>query len=300
MERAFSSPRYDSYVNRHWQLTREVWSREHSFSPAVVFYSFWSHSIPDMSSIEAYARIQYREAREALQAGHADQAEALLKQVDSFARLMAAQNTTYIEGMISLALSRKTSIELLHFYQNANRTTESAQASQRLEEIAAAITDSRKQNAPARATHSQDLVGRGWLVDIVTLTGILLLVTAILSLLIVELRSCKPTSEKGIGRAFLCFAADWAPVSCLIACIALLWAFQPFAHILASARTVMTASDAWSTLHHQGLFRLGTAFPVPYYDGVWATYHLWQAATYILAALALFILFRRFLFAKRA
>lgn len=51
-------------------------------------------------------------------------------------------------------------------------------------------------------------------------------------------------------------------------------------------------------LDHDGLFRLAPAFP--FYDRLWATYHLWQAATYALGALALFILFRRFLLAKRA
>jgi hypothetical protein len=286
MECAFSSPRYDSYINRNWQLTREVWSRENSFSPSVVFYSLWSHSFTDMSSIEAYRRIQFRKAH-----------EATLKKVDSFGRLVSDDGQPFIDSMLGLHLSRQATIELLHLYQNTNRPTESVQASQRIEQIAATL-NVRKNAAFARASHSKGLEGRAYFVQSAAVAGLILLLGAVLSFFIVELRSDKSGSSTKIARKLLCFASDWAPISGLFACLALVWAFQPFAQILATARTVMTASDAWFTLHHDGLFRLAPA--LPFYDRIWSAYHLWQAATYALGALALFILFRRFLLTKRA
>ena len=296
MERAFSSPRYDSYANRRWQLTREVWSREHSFSPAVVFYSLWSHSLPDRTSIDTYTRIQFRKAREAAHAGHTERGEALINQVDTFGSLMG-RGQTFFETYLGWHLSYEAASELLHLYQVTNQPAKAALASQRLEQVAARITANNKE-VSAKWSRAQGFEGRAFFVNFITVAGILLLLATVVSLLVVELRSAKQVSGSKIGRGLVCLTADWAPVSCLLAFIATLWAFQPFARILAAARTDMTASDAWFTLHHDGLFRLAPAFP--FYDRLWATYHLWLAATYALGALALFILFRRFLVAKRA
>jgi hypothetical protein len=107
-----------------------------------------------------------------------------------------------------------------------------------------------------------------------------------------ELRREKRGS-RWIRRA-ICFAADWVPVTLLSACIALLWAFQPFASILRSARGAGSASAAWHTMHFEGLFLLSSALGPLLYDP-FSPYHFWQIFTCILVALFLFVIFRSFL-----
>ena len=37
MERAYGAPRYDSYFQKHYQLTRAVWNRERNLPPTFIF-----------------------------------------------------------------------------------------------------------------------------------------------------------------------------------------------------------------------------------------------------------------------
>src|SRR5207245_2838723 len=99
-------------------------------------------------------------------------------------------------------------------------------------------------------------------------------------------------------RGAICLAVDWAPAALLAACIALLWAFQPFASILRSAHSVGSASAAWHTMHFEGLFILSTTLG-PLFDP-FTPYHFWQFSTCILLALVLFLLLRGFLRHKHA
>jgi hypothetical protein len=106
------------------------------------------------------------------------------------------------------------------------------------------------------------------------------------------------TQESPCAASKICFLVDWAPVGLLAACIGLLWAFQPFAILLRSARNLSSASDAWHTLHFEGLFILSESLG-PLFDP-FTPYHFWQALICALVALALFLLVRGFLRYKHA
>ncbi len=92
MERAYESPRYDSYFQRHVQLTRTVWNREKNLSPMVVLSGLWSHAIPNLLNLRIFADVKIHEAQKARAAGDLKRAESLLNQVETFGVRMAHGN----------------------------------------------------------------------------------------------------------------------------------------------------------------------------------------------------------------
>jgi hypothetical protein len=298
MDRAFHAPRYDSYFSRDWQLTREVWNRESSVPASAVFSSLWSHSFPDWLSIETYARRLIRNAREASAAGNSEQARTLLVEVDSFGRMMADQGERDFERYDGLSLSRQATIALQDLYVRTGQTIQATQATQRLQQI-----DSRRDALThsfrgVELAQSSMLERRAILIHSSAGFAMLSVLAIVLGLLALELRREKEGNRGLRLRKAICFLVDWAPVGLLAACIGLLWAFQPFASLLRSARNASSASAAWHTLHFEGLFILSNSLG-PLFDP-FTPYRFWQALICALVALALFLLVRGFLRYKRA
>ncbi len=290
MDRAFRAHRYDSYFSRHWQLTREVWNREHSLSPSVAFCSLWSHSLPDGLSINSYANLLVHSAHEASKAGDSEQAKKLLQEVDSFGRRLTEQSETDIERLMGLKLSWQATSELQKLHLSAGKANESELVAQRLQQI-----ESRREtliHAPREIESRQlgILERRAVFVQCSVVFVVLFVLATIISLLTLEFRHEKKGNRSLRLRQAICLAVDWAPVALLAACFVLLWAFQPFANILRSAHGAGSASAAWQTMHFEGLFIL-SAILGPLYDP-FTPYHFWQVSTCVLIALALFFLLR--------
>jgi len=210
--------------------------------------------------------------------------------LDSFGRRLTEQSETYFETIVGLSLSRQSARELRNVYLRAGKASESELAAQRLQRIDSrigAMINSRAIESP----QFRVLQRRAIFVQSCAAIAILSILATALSLLALELRREKRGTRR--IRKAICFAADWVPVTLLSACIALLWAFQPFASILRSARSAGSASAAWHTMHFEGLFLLSSALG-PLYDPS-SSYHLWQIFTCILVALFVFVVFGGFL-----
>ncbi len=89
MERAYGAPRYDSYFQKHYQLTRTVWNRERNLSPVIVLSGLRFHAIPNLLSLRFFAHVRIHEAQKARAAGDLSRAERLLGEVDAFGTRMA-------------------------------------------------------------------------------------------------------------------------------------------------------------------------------------------------------------------
>ena len=135
MDRAFRAPRYDGYFDRHWQLTREVWNHHPDLSASVIFNSLSVHSLPDVPSIRNYGNYLVHSAPRASDAGHAAEAETLLKRVDGFGRRMSEQGQTDFEQVVGLTLSYRATTQLRNLYQAQGNEHEVRQAERRLKVI---------------------------------------------------------------------------------------------------------------------------------------------------------------------
>ena len=298
MDRAFRAPRYDSYFNRRWQLTQEVWNHNPNLSVSLIFNSLWAQPLPDFLSIKSYANILVQEAHQAASAGHPEQGESLLREVDSFGRRVTDQGELDLEKFLGLDVSRHATSELLGFYQRLGRKDESQEATRRLQVIDDRVDGLMHSFRRIDEPQLHALERSALRVHISAVLALLSAGMVALSLIALEWRPGKSSSRRVRLRQVLCLAADWVPTLLLIACLGLLWFFQPYAEILRSARSVTSASAAWYSMHFGGLYTLSSTLGA--LEEPFTPLHFWQAFTCALVALALFILVRGLLRLKRA
>lgn len=298
MDRAFSAPRYESYFNRHWQLTREVWNRHPDISTSVIFNMLWLRPSPDVTSIRTYGNHLVDNAHQASASGHPTEAESLLKRVDEFGRHMSDQGEADFEKMVGLSLSHQATNELRNFYQSHNRKPETQEAAQRLQDLDGRIESLRHSFRAASPAQLRAFDRRAFLVQLSAALAMLFAISTAFSLITLELPLAKAGQRRIRLRRTICVAADWAPTALLFGCITLLWLFQPYAQILRSARSLDSASEAWNSMHFAGLFTLSSTLGA--LEGPFTPVHFWQAFIYALVALGLYVLVRGFLRYKRA
>jgi hypothetical protein len=298
MDRACRASRYDSYCDRDWQLTQEVWNREPSLSASLVFSSLWAHSFPAWLSINIYSNRLVRSAQEASFAGDPERAQSLLLQVDSFGRLMRDRAEMDVERSEGLWISQKATIALQELYLRAGQTSQAAEARQRLQQI-----DSRRDTLSHSfrgmdSPQSRTLKRRAFLVQLSADFAVVLILATAFSFFALELRREKHANRAPRLRAASCLVVDWAPGALLAVFIALLWAFQPFANILRSARTIESASEVLLAMRFDGLFVLSNVLR-PLFETL-TPYIFGLSFLCALIALALFVIVHAFLRRKPA
>ncbi len=298
MDRAFRAPRFDSYFNHQWQLTREVWSHHPDLSASVIFNILWGHWGPDVASTRIYGDHLVHLARQASVNGRADEGESLLKHMDEFGRRMSDQGEASFEKMVGLSLCYEATKEIRNLYQANGKDREAQDAAMRLQEINGRLESLRHSFRPASLEQMRVFDRRALLVQLSATLAMLFAFAAAFSLLALEL----PRANQGLHRIrlrrIICIAVDWTPAALLFGCIALLWFFQPYAQILRSARDFGSASEAWRAMHFEGLFSLSSTLGA--LEEPFTPVHLWQSLIGALVVLALFILVRGFLRYKRA
>jgi hypothetical protein len=222
MDRAFRAPRYDSYFDRRWQLTQEVWNHNPDLSVSLIFNSIWSHPLLDFLSIKSYANILVQQAHQAASAGHPGQAESLLREVDSFGRRVADQGGLDLEKFLGLDVSRHATSELRDFYQRLGRMDESQEATRRLQLIEGRVdglTHSlRRMDQPRLHALERSAL---W-VQICAILALLSAGIAAICLVALEWRPGRFTGQRVWFRRVVCVAADWVPTALLIASMGLL------------------------------------------------------------------------------
>jgi hypothetical protein len=294
MDRAFRAPRYDSYFNRHWQLTREVWNHHPDLSASVIFASLWSHTFPDIASIRSYGTLLVHNAQEAAAAGRPDEAESLLVRVDEFGRRMSEQGEADIERIAGLSASHQALAELRNLYKTRGMDGQSQDAAQRLQGVDGRIESLLHSVQRASPWQMRQFDRRAFLLQLSAALAMLFAIAAGFSLITLEL----PIAKLRQLRRTICVVADWAPAALLFGCFALVLFFQPYAQILRSARSLGSASEAWHSMHFEGLFTLASTLGV--LEQPFTPVHFWQAFICALVSLGLFVLVRGFLRYKRA
>lgn len=298
MDRAFRARHFDSYFNQQWQLTREVWYHHQYLSASVIFHTLWAHWGPDLGYTKIYGDHLVHLAQKESADGHVGRAEALLKRVDEFGSRMSEQGETYFEKAVGLSLSYQATKEFRNLYQSHGMELQSQEAARHLQEVDGQIESLRHSFQPASQTQARDFYRRAFLVQLSAVLAILFGIAALLSLFALELPPSNWGRQRIRLRRTICVAADWAPTALLFGCIGLLWLFQPYAQILRSTRSLGTASEAWNSMHFEGLFTLSSTLGV--LEDPFTPVLFWQSLICALVALALFILVRRLVRYKRA
>ena len=291
MESAFREPRYDSYFDKHCQLTRAVWSREKNLSPIVVLSGLWAHAIPNLLDLRIFAEVKIHEAQKARAAGDLKRAESLLNQVDAFGVRMADGSETDIEKLIAWALSQEADKELAVLYSSEGRTEDESRMTGRLDQMEERFKEKRLANNSLRGARTRSFRRKAMLVEGFGVLCVIAAFGALAGILMLELWPRRVQGTKTIWRRAACGAADYAPGILLVACGAFLVSFLPFQRVFEEYRASKSAlSDREPLMEAMWGF-----LEIPrYWTGVNVTVSIWTIVTVALSALLLFVIVRGF------
>ena len=295
MGRAFRAPRYDSYYDKHQELSREVWSRERDLGLAPVVYSLWSHSMPSVTEIVTFAKLRIREAGEKRAANHPEQAEQILGEIQSFGERMSAGTAPGIEKMTGLDVARRGVEELQKLYASTGREAEARDAAAELARIEARKTQMANSFVPVYAAAVEPYGRRAVFVQCAALFGIFSGLATLFCLLSLELGAGLSQQGTGIGRRVLRLAADYGPLLFLVSSAGFLLSFRPFAGFLTEYRAANSPSIDPRVFAGR-LFALEAANPLAVLGDA---YVRWLVLTVTLAAIATGVLLRGILRGKQ-
>jgi len=297
MEHALGAPRYDSYFQRHYQLTRTVWNREKNLSPSIVVSGLWSHAIPHLLTLRVFAQVKIHEAQKARAAGDLKRAESLLDEVGAFGMRMADGSKTKIEKLIALFFSRSADKELAVLYSSSGKTEDERRVTFRIEEIDKTFQTLRPGHDSADHARAQDFQREAVLVQGFGTLAVIAGVAALAGVLVLELWPSRIRNAHTIWRRVPCWLADYGPATLLVTDVAFLISFLPFQHAFAEYR----ASNYLLPNEERLMDALWGLLEIPeYVTGVYAAVSIWTFVTVALTALLLFVLVRGFYRTRRA
>jgi len=279
MERACGAPRYDSYFQKHYELTRAVWNRERNLPPTFIFSGLWSHAIPDLQNLMSFAKFKMYQARKARAAGDLQRAESLIGEVDVFALRMADGSGTKIEKLIALAISKSANKGLADLFASSARPQDARRVALRLDEIERSVQEMRLGSGPGGRAREQAFRREAMLLQGFGILAVLAGLAALAGVLLLEMWPGRRRNAQTRWRRALCWMADYAPATLLVAIGAFLMSFLPFQHAFAEYRASSYAM--W------GLMEIPE-----YVMGVHARVLIWAFVTITLAALLVFVLVR--------
>jgi hypothetical protein len=291
MEQAYSAPRYDSYFEKHCQLTRVVWTREKNLTPMTVLSGLWSHAIPNLLNVRNFADIKIHEARKARVAGDWNRAENLLDEVDAFGMRMTDGSGPNIEKVIGWSVSRRATKEMAVLYSSLGKTEDVRRATLRIEQIDAGFQALRPGHDSADHGRAQTFQREAMLVQGFGTLAVISGFAALAGILMLELWPRKIRDTKTIWRRVACCFADYAPATVLAASGAFLLSFLPFQRAFEEYRTSNYSPPNEERMMESmwGLLEI----PQSVTDVNFAV-SIWTFVTVALSALLLFVLARGF------
>jgi hypothetical protein len=297
MEQAFTAPRYDSYFQKHSQLTRTVWTREHTLTPSIAVVSLWRHEMPSLLHIKIFSQIKIDDAKKARAAGDLEGAAKSLSEVEAFGVRMADSGGPKIEQMIALSLARSANREMVDLYSNADRSDDAAKAVAQREKIEARLEALRWGSDPDAQARAQRFQREGTIVQVSVILGFLSGLTAMAGILWMELHPAERMKEWAILRRMSCWAADFAPAAFLAATGVFILSFLPYQRAIAEYR-----SSNYNVIDKDRLMdALWSLISFPEaLLGVDAAVAFWALVTIALSALLFLVLARGFYRMRRA
>jgi hypothetical protein len=290
MERAFRSARYDSYAQRHLDLTSEGWRTAPQVPLSLVVYSFWSHFLPDLSQIERFADEKIAQAQKAAAAGHPQEAEQSLRQFASFGQQMVAESETDFERLGALAIARRGQDALRKFYAQSGRQADEQAVVAQLRQLEISKENLMQGGMRSRGESWNYFRRRAILVQISACSTVVLAALTVLGLILLEIRVI-PLDRLRILRWSACRVADFGPATVLALASVFLLSFRPFALAVEQYRSGIPANAATPELIWQ-LMALGFMQPFLYLFQPSGHAALWLLLTIALSLVAVAVVVR--------
>lgn len=287
MAKAFHAPRYDSYYRRHRELNREVWERKPELPFTYALEGLWMHGVPNLFYLRAFAEFLVQQSERERAAGHLEEAQQLLREVDGFGAQMQHGDSMDLEKWMGIALQQEAAEGWKSFYQATGKMAEAQVVAQRLAE-----TEKRRREDALAGKRLWEERSRGrvdaWAVQLSAIVVGLATVLAISSIGVFEMRPAIGRGETTLRR-ILGWTADFAPATVLAACGLLLVSFLPYARLFAAFRAGGVGAPDERQMIASFWSLLGVTYSI---GGPDAAVLGWTALTVVLSLVAALILAR--------
>lgn len=227
MEKAFAAPRYDSYINRWFELQRSLLREQEWDDPLSMIAGLAGYPIPSLLNVLAYGNLQVDKlGKEAEEAGRLREAEQHYWAVAHFGERMQLGGRSFIDQAIALAQRIKAYEALAPLLRRTGREDEAASlehATERLEQVKA------RWRGKDPLTHSSHY---DWSALMVYISAGLVVIfggLTLVSLLYVNAKRWIRREKKGRVYQLFTILENYAPVLFFVACLALYVAYYPYA-----------------------------------------------------------------------
>ena len=237
------------------------------------------------------------QARRARATVDLQRAESLIGEVDVFALRMADGSGTKIEKLIALTISMSANKRLADLFASSARPQDARRVALRLDEIERSVQEMRLGSGPGGRAREQAFRREAMLLQGFGILAVLSGLAALASVLLLEMWPGRMRNAQTRWRRALCWMADYAPATLLVAIGAFLMSFLPFQHAFAEYR-----ASSYMLLNDERLMgAMWSLMEIPeYVMGVNARVSIWAFVTIALVALLVFVLVRGIYRPRRA
>jgi tetratricopeptide (TPR) repeat protein len=279
MEKTFSAPRMDSYLDRQFRLDRDVLLERGLDYPQKLLMASYSAQIPDLVMLKNYADFLLVAGRNEETQGHVEKALAAYTEVASFGQKLDVDSTS-LEHMGSVLMRKQAYGKIVSLLRRQGRNIEARNAETDL----AAVTASEQ----IRSGFDSDPQSTGYRSGQMLLVSALLLIlfagTTLVWIACLAPLRLKPTLSKDMN--WIASRLGWAPLLLTISSLLLVVSFWPYARSIAE----FTQLDELRTTY-QGMFLGFLSLRLNYILDVWIDHMFWPliwcAAIAILGAVYL-------------
>jgi hypothetical protein len=255
MEKAFAAPRYDTYMQRRFDLERAWLTERGEARPIAVVLSVAAYPIPNLLNIRTYANLLVNKlGKEAEAAGRTDEALRYYWTAAHFGERMQLQGATLIEKLIATVLQKMAYEKLAPLLRKAGRADEALTV-----EYANSGLQQFRETMGGKDPLAQS-VNYGWAALLFHISGGLVVVFGVLTVLCLVYVNAKRwvrPEKKGRLYRFFTTAENYVPILFFLACVGFNVACYPYWRNL---QHYMTASGG--THNFEPLFYNTLPFPV--------------------------------------
>ena len=228
MDAVYTAPKYDSYVDREFDLIRYVTQKYGVRDPDITLYLLASSSIPNLMSLKSYNNWLLAQSQRREQAGDRAGALADARKALTFSQRMWLGRKGIIELLIADSLGIKACERLQALLKEPGQAEEASLVAFQKAEWNADIERSRFAVGLRDWGMEQTAT---WAGTTILLATVMILATSLVSCVSILALWLKRNAVDARGRSlvFLSWALDAAPVILLGACAVVYLSYQPFA-----------------------------------------------------------------------
>ena len=248
MQKAFAAPRYDSYVQREFDLERQ-WLLENNLAkPATVLLMTSAYPIPNLMNIRMYSNLLVKKlGKEAEAAGHEAEAMSYYWTVAHMGERMHLNGMSLIEKLIGAAIEKDAYDRLIPLLRRNGQADQAASLQFTLDQQKQDIEEFRGRDPLTQS------INYNWAVLIV---GTFLSLAAgfgvltVLAVVYVNAKRWVRPEKKGRLYQLVTVAENYLPILWFLACLGLYLSYYPYAQNFHHYMTATGATHNIEPLFH--------------------------------------------------